>query len=480
MAVLMTYTVFSIIIFLPKKVDYKNQVRSSDLIEKSTEEGNIQRTDYYDKNGKLTFAADKHYATIIKTTSENTLLEKYYDEKGKPAKQPSNCYSILRENDNLGRNIKLTYLGIDGQPIMITSGYSIIERTFDRENRIEWEMYFDTEGNPIKSLYSCYGCHYEYDENGRSIKIVYVDEDRNPHMTQNGYAILHRSFYEEGLWSDRVENELYFDEHDNPIAISHGEYGQHREYDSLGRNNVITYINDNGIPILNNLGYSTIIRTFYPDDSVKTEMYYDQNGQPVALSEGQYGRLIEADNISFLDAEGKKQFNLLSYLYTYHLSVILIALAIIIISIALLRKRENVFLAILYTAFIIFITLLNREKSESRAELELFWSYKIIFSDKSLQLEILKNIWLFVPIGSILRKIWSDGRVIILAVAISLIIEVTQFISGLGLAEFDDILSNGIGALIGFGYCYVMEQMLTLIKSRKADTSNKHQLSFHQ
>ena len=73
------FTVISIIVFLPKKVDYKTQVRSSDLIEKTTEDGNIQRTDYFDENGKLTFADNKHYATIIKTTSGNSLLEEYYD-----------------------------------------------------------------------------------------------------------------------------------------------------------------------------------------------------------------------------------------------------------------------------------------------------------------------------------------------------------------------------------------------------------------
>lgn len=470
--ILIVFTVLSVIVFLPQKVDYKNQVRSSDLIEKTTEDGNIQRTDYYDGNGKLTFAADKHYATIIKTTSGNTLLEEYFDEKGKPAKQPSNCYAILRENDELGRNYKLTYLGINGQPMMITSGYSIVERTFDHENRIDWEMFFDTEGNQVESLYSSYGCHYEYDDKGQSIKIVYVDEERNPTITTNGYAILHRSFYEEVEWAGKVENEFYYDENDHPIAKSNGEYGLHREYDEFGRNSVLTYLDVNGKAILTKIGYSTIKRTFYPDDSVKTEMYYDQQGQLVALSKGQYGTLIEGEKITFLDAEGNKQFILQSYLHTNHICVIIIALAIVVISSAFLRKRENVVLAILYTAFIIYITLMNREIGGSRAEFDIFWSYKSILSDKQLRLEILKNIWLFIPLGSILRKIWTNGRVIIVAIVISLIIEVIQYILGLGLAEFDDIISNGIGSLIGFGYGYVIERMLAFIRSRKSDTYN--------
>ena len=296
--ILIVFTVLSVIVFLPQKVDYKNQVRSSDLIEKNTEDGNIQRTDYYDESGKLTFAADKHYATIIKTTSGNTLLEEYFDEKGKQAKQPSNCYAILRENDELGRNYKLTYLDIDGQPIMITSGYSIVERTFDQEDRIEWEMYFDTDSNPIESLYSGYGCHYEYDDKGRSIKIIYVDKERNPTITPNGYAIIHRSFYEDGAWADQIENEFYYDEYEHPVARSNGEFGLQREYDDYGRSSVLTYLDYNGKPILTKIGYSTIKRTFYPDDSVKTEMFFDQNEKPVALSKGQYGILHENGKIN--------------------------------------------------------------------------------------------------------------------------------------------------------------------------------------
>ena len=41
--------------------------------------------------------------------------------------------------------------------------------------------------------------------------------------------------------------------------------------------------------------------------------------------------------------------------------------------------------------------------------------------------------------------------------AISLCIELIQYCAGTGLAEFDDIISNGLGALMGYGigYCLV-------------------------
>lgn len=198
-------------------------------------------------------------------------------------------------------------------------------------------------------------------------------------------------------------------------------------------------------------------------------MYYDMHGQPVALSQGQFGKLIENGEIIFLDEKGRKQFNIQQYLYTNHISVIMIALVIVVISLIPFRKREDILLAVFYSTFIFYITLMNRELNDSKAELEIFWSYKKIYSDQTLRIEILKNIWLFVPLGSILRKLCSLRWVLLIAISISVAIEIIQYVTGLGLAEYDDIISNVIGALIGFEYGYIIEHLISFVKCLKAD-----------
>ena len=76
-------------------------IRSSSLQEITTIEGNTERTDFIDADGNITYAADKHYATVIKTTRDYQLLEEYFDASGKPAKQSTGYYSLLREfNEN--------------------------------------------------------------------------------------------------------------------------------------------------------------------------------------------------------------------------------------------------------------------------------------------------------------------------------------------------------------------------------------------
>lgn len=63
-------------------------------------------------------------------------------------------------------------------------------------------------------------------------------------------------------------------------------------------------------------------------------------------------------------------------------------------------------------------------------------------------MEILNNIWLFIPLGAILMKP-IGWRGIIACIVLSCIIEVVQYFTGFGLAEFDDNISNGLGGAIG-------------------------------
>ena len=66
-------------------VNAEEQKRSSTLNIEKTTDGDTERLDYIDENGNITYAADKHYATVIKKKSGNTLLEEYFDGAGKPA-----------------------------------------------------------------------------------------------------------------------------------------------------------------------------------------------------------------------------------------------------------------------------------------------------------------------------------------------------------------------------------------------------------
>ena len=424
-------------------------MHSSELEEKTTDDGNRQIVEY-DHNGRLTYAADKHFARMVKTRSGSTLLEEYFDENGEPVEQPSGHYALLREYDDKNRDFKLTYLGANHKPMIISSGYSILIRSYNDQNQVEYEHYFDTDGASISNTSGFYGVHYKY-ENGRAVTVIYLDE-KDGHIVHekmpSGYSIVKRTFYEDEMNAGRIENTFYFDENEDPIALSTGQYGVHYDYDELGRVSVITYLGADGKATLTKLGYAAVKYTFNPDNTVDTEMYYDTDGNQTALSHGQYGvKYIDGKKV-FLDQNGKEYFSLYNHISTSMLTDLIIVVLVVAISLVLSRRANLVLLAV-YVGVIIYMTLMFRAKGNSGAQFELFWSYKQFLTSPDLRKEIINNILMFIPLGSILYKCFESKRSIIIAAILSILIEAAQYYTGYGLAEFDDVISNCLGAFIG-------------------------------
>ena len=70
-----------------------------------------------------------------------------------------------------------------------------------------------------------------------------------------------------------------------------------------------------------------------------------------------------------------------------------------------------------------------------------------------LRQEILLNVLLFIPLGVLigLQYRLRPMQVFLIGVFFSAMIETTQLITCRGLFEWDDILHNGLGALVGCG-----------------------------
>ena len=95
-----------------------------------------------------------------------------------------------------------------------------------------------------------------------------------------------------------------------------------------------------------------------------------------------------------------------------------------------------------YLFLILAVTVLDRRTGPKMTyELIPFWSYGV----KSLRMEILLNIILFIPVGLLVPKWKTVG----LAAGYSLLIELAQLISFRGLFEFDDVIHNALGTALG-------------------------------
>lgn len=93
-----------------------------------------------------------------------------------------------------------------------------------------------------------------------------------------------------------------------------------------------------------------------------------------------------------------------------------------------------------------------------------FWSYIAVQQGrKDLIVEDVMNAVVFVPVGLLLGcafRLIEWWKVFTIGVAISISIEVLQFLLHRGFAEFDDVFHNTLGCLIGYGMFVMIKGLL--------------------
>ncbi len=79
------------------------------------------------------------------------------------------------------------------------------------------------------------------------------------------------------------------------------------------------------------------------------------------------------------------------------------------------------------------------------------------YNINSIITNLVGNIVAFMPMGFLLPKVFKRfGRfhkVLVISLFVSLLIEVSQYISGVGASDIDDVILNVLGAVIGYWIC---------------------------
>ncbi|OUP66991.1 hypothetical protein B5F13_01135 [Drancourtella sp. An177] len=112
-----------------------------------------------------------------------------------------------------------------------------------------------------------------------------------------------------------------------------------------------------------------------------------------------------------------------------------------------------------YLAAVLWITLFSRIGSGYRGFLLPFTSYIEVFKGNWHSLEeIIENIILFMPLGMVLGAVkrWGWKGIIVIGLCSSLSIELLQAIFALGTFEFDDLIHNTIGTVVG---CWIIRKI---------------------
>ena len=164
--ILIMFLIVSSLFISPEEKKTRSSFHSSQLGEIVTIDGNTKRTDYIDADGHITVAADMGYATVVVTkVSQDSKLERYYDDHGEPISRYNGYYGIVQDYDEKGNNIRITYLDRDGKPMIMVNGYAIEEREYnDRRQEIS-VRYYGIEGEPVLTPLFGHGKNNEYSDN---------------------------------------------------------------------------------------------------------------------------------------------------------------------------------------------------------------------------------------------------------------------------------------------------------------------------
>lgn len=443
-AVLLAFIVVSILAVMPDKmVDHDSGDIAAELEISESVDGNATSTSYINTEGEVTDAIDMGYATVQRTRNADGRItgEFYLDAEGNPAKRYDDYYGIAYEYGN--GTVKITYLGDDGFPMTRSSGYATIVRTVDDNGKAIDDYYYDLDMQPV-SCNGCYGQHREYDSNGQNNSVTYLDQDGQPVCSTSGYA---RKRYDRDDWGT-VTAEHYFDVQGNPAKAPLGQYGERYQRDENGQKVWITYLDAKGNLFSTNTGYTILKRTYHRDGTADTDMYFDADGNPMALAKGQYGIKRNGKVNLLLTKSGNIMLCVDNVLNGFPAMVVIFGVIICVLML-LLPQKVSAALTIAYMVFIFYETLMFRETGDARTNFVLFSYADRFFTEQSVRAGVVNNIWLFIPLGTGLYRNIRRKWVLLIPLLLSIAIETTQYITGLGIAEFDDVFGNTLGGWIG-------------------------------
>lgn len=460
MSLMLFVIIASVIALWPNKYDHNFGMTSSELQTVITKDGNEEKVSYINQEGLTTIAIDMGYATVhrIRNSDGKIIQETYFDTEGAPIKRNGEFYGVSFE---YGDDLKITYLDENKNPAMCSSGYSYLVKKYSSNGQVVNNYYYDLSMNPVKCLEGYYGIQQELDNDGNVSREIYLDDRGQPVCNESGYAIIIYKRAED----KKIAEEYYFDERGYPTISLKGLYGEKYQRNEAGRISQITYLDLDGNPAPTNAGYTVLERTYYRDGTIDEDMYFDAYGNAIALSKGQYG-IKHLDKAKLLlDKKGRVMFCVDNILNGLPFMVVVFGCAICLFLIFLPRKA-SAYLTFLYTFFILYETLMFREIGESRTNFVLFSYAGLFFADQSVRAGVINNIWLFIPLGTGLYQNIQKRWVLAVPCFLSVAIETVQCITGLGIAEFDDVFGNTLGGLIGIGIAYSIRCIMDEQKER--------------
>lgn len=196
----------------------------------------------------------------------------------------------------------------DSHGIVITNDNGSVYDYFEDDNkgRTVKTLYLNEDKTPLPDKDGDFGLRYEYDDKKRLTIMICLDESGQPHNNKLGYGIIHSYKNEEGKEIKR----MYFTAEGVPITINDllGCYGLSYEYPNE-HNKIVGYLNKEGEITINSHGYAYREECLNPETGIRRVFYYDKdrnNTQSLEDENKEYGyAIVENDSWRTIYSLGK-------------------------------------------------------------------------------------------------------------------------------------------------------------------------------
>lgn len=362
---------------------------------------------------------------------------------------------IIETEYQIGTKMYLDYCDEEGNLVLDPAKcFARMETEVDSQSGFYVERHYDEKAEWIECFPGCWMIRRTINAADEEIRTEYLDREGLRATDEFGCAYIERTYLE-----GHPYEEYYYSKAEQLIKGNYGQYGiRWISYDEEGNNTEFGYLDEKGNIVVSDLGYARA-RMDYSKKGTLTIRYLDVEGNPVALNRGQYGLKYIGSKTIYLNEKGNAIFIPEEFLLRHAWLIVLIGVGACIV-LTLCPKKLRIVLVLLYTLGILFFTLLSRNKMEGRIVVPLFASYRGFWSVLRTRIQILSNIWLFIPLGAGCLLLFNGKKIPLLCIfLLPVLIECLQYVKQIGYFEFDDIVHNCMGIIIG-GY---LEEVIVMI-----------------
>jgi hypothetical protein len=200
----------------------------------------------------------------------------FHGLQGEPVLHRDGNHGWESEYDEHGNQITITYIGLDGKPTLLGVGAAIFRTAYNDQGKTTRTSYHGVNGEPVLHKDGNHAWEAQYDARGNQTALTYLGLDGKPTLITSGYAAMKSTFDARG----RKTRQGYYGTNGEPVLHKDGNHAWESRYDERGNETATTFVGVDRKPAVLLAGYAIILKKYDSDGNELEHAYFDAAEQP--------------------------------------------------------------------------------------------------------------------------------------------------------------------------------------------------------